>query len=609
MRWADQIPADSELRALLDTEGPLRLAWDDSILDIERPLPLLVVHRMDDDDPVTRRLLAGQTSKLILGPEQPVEETGRLVATIAEVQADRFDVFVVVEIWAAPGAEARGGGFAVGIADPEDVPEAVDALIEALAGTGRSTFATDDLAPSGRQPLIDADRARSIGCLRVGLEVPPVYSDPATGRFYPTALAELRREMNHALQRFFFEFIRVHSNLDLRDFRELGRRTIVEAGYEVDRRLAEIGGGLEPLLHMTPVNTREAWEEFRAAGFEKEPSFHYRLLPFDPDLLKRKLYDLPLETVEDPTIESLLRAKRVEIDRTITMLEDRDTPRFLPGSIQTYGAVEPSLVDDALHILDRTEPGTPSEPASIEEFAQVARDEIELYRNDAPELSSVVKMRPDMPGVMVAHGDLYLGAGGQLARSRIEPLLQHEVGTHIVTYLNGTAQPLLLLSVGLPAYEQTQEGLAMFAEYMAGGLDADRMRVIAARVIATRDVSEEATFVEVFDKLHREYAFLPGTAWSITMRATRSGGSVKDAIYLRGLLAVLEHLRSGGALEPLLVGKIALEQVPLIEELLWRGILQRPRLRPRWLEGLVAEERLSVARAGLTPLDLIGVQS
>jgi uncharacterized protein (TIGR02421 family) len=385
--------------------------------------------------------------------------------------------------------------------------------------------------------------------------------------------------------------------------------TIVEAGLDVDRGLAEIGDRLDVLLNITPVNAHEARAEFGSSGYEKEPSFHYRLLDFDPDLLKRELYNLPLESVEDPTVASLLRAKRMELDRAITMLEDRDTPRFLPGSIQTYGAVEPSLVEDAARILSRTEPAIPSEPASIEEFALLARAEIESYRQRAPELSATVEIRADMPGVMVSGGDLYLGAGGSLARSRIRPLLQHEVGTHVVTYFNGSTQPLLLLSVGLPGYEETQEGLAMFAEYMAGGLDANRMRVIAARVLATRAVSDGASFVDIFRSLLAEHGFLPGSAWSITMRATRSGGSVKDAIYLRGLIRVLEYIRAGSPLEPLLIGKIALDQIQLIEELLGRDVLRPPALSPHWLEGPVADERLAAARAGMTPLDLIGIES
>ena len=49
-----------------------------------------------------------------------------------------------------------------------------------------------------------------------------------------------------------------------------------------------------------------------------------------------------MEEVEDPTLTFLLRDKRSELDRMITMLADRDTPRFLHGSMALYGGVDAS---------------------------------------------------------------------------------------------------------------------------------------------------------------------------------------------------------------------------------------------------------------------------
>ncbi len=68
---------------------------------------------------------------------------------------------------------------------------------------------------------------------------------------------------------------------------------------------------------------------------------------------------------------------------------------------------------------------------------------------------------------------------------------------------------------------------------------------------------------------------------------------------------VLAHIASGHALEPLLIGKIAIEHVGFIEELLWRGVLKPPRLRPRWLEVDGAPQRLTRAREGMQLADLV----
>jgi hypothetical protein len=79
---------------------------------------------------------------------------------------------------------------------------------------------------------------------------------------------------------------------------------------------------------------------------------------------------------------------------------------------------------------------------------------------------------------------------------------------------------------------------------------------------------------------------------------------VKDAIYLRGITRLLEALAEGLSLEVLFVGKFALDHVPLIQELLDRGVLQPAWIRPRWLDLPGAPERLDRLRAGLSVTDL-----
>jgi hypothetical protein len=71
------------------------------------------------------------------------------------------------------------------------------------------------------------------------------------------------------------------------------------------------------------------------------------------------------------------------------------------------------------------------------------------------------------------------------------------------------------------------------------------------------------------------------------------------------LLQVLTHLQQGGTLEPLLLGKLAYEQIDIVEELVLREILRPALLRPHWLDTPGAADALARARAGLRPLDLV----
>jgi hypothetical protein len=79
---------------------------------------------------------------------------------------------------------------------------------------------------------------------------------------------------------------------------------------------------------------------------------------------------------------------------------------------------------------------------------------------------------------------------------------------------------------------------------------------------------------------------------------------VRDAIYLRGITRILEALAEGGNLDVLFVGKLALDHIPLIQDLLDRQVLQPAWVRPRWLDVPGARERLDRLRVGASVMDL-----
>ena len=193
---------------------------------------------------------------------------------------------------------------------------------------------------------------------------------------------------------------------------------------------------------------------------------------------------------------------------------------------------------------------------------------------------------------MVSRGNFLVSSGARVPEHRVDATLQHEIGTHALTYHNGGCQPLKLLQAGLAGYEELQEGIAVLSEFLVGGLSRPRIRQVAGRVVAVSQLVEGAEFVEVFRSMHDDFGFNQTTAFNITMRVFRGGGFTKDTIYMRGLIRVMEYLQAGGKLEPLLLGKIALEHVDITTELLWRKILKPPRVVPRYLESTQALVRL-----------------
>ena len=370
---------------------------------------------------------------------------------------------------------------------------------------------------------------------------------------------------------------------------------------DVDARLTEIERAVNMLLNITPVNAAQAWADFERSDFATVPTLRLRPLEFEPDMVRRDLYNLEIENITDPALHTLFRAKRDEIATQITALEDRDTSRFVYASLQLYGGIAQPLASAAEELLETIPAEAPSTPSvTAGAFADAAREEFDRYRAVYPDFPARVEVRDDISELMVSFGRLLIPEAAALRADRVEPLLHHEIGTHVVTYQNGARQPLTLLTVGLPGYDETQEGLAVLAEYLTGGLDPRRLRVLAARVVAIGKMLDGAGFLQIFDSLRSEHRIPARTAWSIAIRVVLGGGSVKDAIYLRGITRILEALAEDCSLDVLFVGKLSLDQVPMIQDLLDREVLQPPWVRPRWLDVPGAQERLDKLRGGVS---------
>ena len=128
---------------------------------------------------------------------------------------------------------------------------------------------------------------------------------------------------------------------------------------------------------------------------------------------------------------------------------------------------------------------------------ELAQEELDRYRAFAPDIESHVELREGSTGVMVSNGDLLVAPTARVSPARAEALLHHEIGTHVVTFVNGSHQQLRTLASGLAGHEETQEGLAVLAEYLVGGLTANRLRQLAARVVAVHQMIGGAEFPEV----------------------------------------------------------------------------------------------------------------
>lgn len=587
-------PAPAEFEAQFGEGGALRQPVGRSgRAHLDRALFFLVLNRSQNPDTsLARRVAINSPAYLIWSAGDDAAAAGALAAILAEMKRHYPRLLLLwCDDLAAPAAPRDDAPtlppfkVEIGASGDPAVSAAAHTLGEAMAAV------EIDLRRCEIEPVA-ADPPWPAVCGLIGdqplsqivVRLPQIYRAPR-GRIYPQLFRELSVASGDALLRSACAFASASGEAPLH-YRSLGRRAFLAAALSLDRRLDRIARSFDFLLSVSPINSAAAGEQFLADGGERSPEFRYRPLAIDPDVAKRALFRLDLGQLEDPLLETLFADKRRELDQQLTMLSLRNTPGFRPASILLYGTVEPELLGAAKALLDA--PGRRSPPAGemVDAYQVVleARALITRYSAIDSRFAARVQLREDIAaGLMVSGATLMVSRDTRLARHRLDALLAHEISVHLLTFFNGSTQGLSIFRTGLAGYEGAQEGLGVFAEWAVGGLTRNRIRLLAARVVAVDAMLGGAGFVDCYRLLTRDHGFAPRAAFNITARVYRSGGLAKDAIYLRGFKAIVDLVAAGGPLDPFWLGKIAHGHLSMVDELLQRGLLHPPRFIPLFL--------------------------
>ena len=582
---------------------------------VDRALPFLILNRQTDADSLAAQVAATSPSYVLWPPESDPDALGAIEAIISAALGTHPQV-VLISVYDLPRdvsldrKQPRLEAFTARLsASPDKAAQAAAArLTEALENIeiDLRTCCVEPIADAWIEPGVEAlvDRLPNVSHISLGL--PQIYRIPGAQAVFPHLLRELEVSIFDALLQAAHAFLAEISPDPPSSHRALGRRSFIDAAQSVDRKLLRIATSFDFLLSVSPINTEQAYDQFKADKAQKAPSFRYRPLTVDPDLAKRALYAIDLRRVEDPVLERLFAEKRRELDQQLTMLECRNSADFRYISLTIYEPVEPDLLESGREILGNVPPADRSgEAIGADQVRKAATGLIADYSKLDPDFSGQVEIRKDIPaGLMVSGRTLMISQSTRMPADRLDPLLQHEVSVHLLTCVNGDAQGLKIFRTGLAGYEGIQEGLGVFAECAVGGLTATRLRLLAARVVVVDAMVSGATFVEGY-RLLRDHGLGMRMAFNVAARVFRSGGFSKDAIYLRGFKQVLDLLRTGSDLAPFWYGKIAAQHVPVIEELASRGLLRPPRSLPQFLSRPDAQTRIAAMRGGVPFSQLI----
>ncbi|WP_276392270.1 flavohemoglobin expression-modulating QEGLA motif protein [Eudoraea chungangensis] len=329
---------------------------------------------------------------------------------------------------------------------------------------------------------------------------------------------------------------------------------------EIDANLDRLIRRIELLSYVNPLNIEKEKNHFFASKYSYEPHFKYPKLKFDPYKLHRLFYSQRLERISDPALRNLYTeiiyyyANMVQCIKTIG-----NGKEFYYNSLRIYGTPTEKDVQNAKFILHFED-----EPATAEMEKVFSPEDAKRYFEDfakSYDFPFHIKYATHISAdAMVSNATktLLIKRNAKFSQNQLLTLANHEIGVHLVTTFNGLLQPLKIFSNGFPKNVETQEGLAVFSEYMSGALTLKRLKELSYRVLASDSLIKGYSFCDTFDLIHNQYKLNKHEAFGITLRAHRGGGFTKDRLYLSGLKKIYKRYQKGESLDTLLSGKVSL---------------------------------------------------
>jgi uncharacterized protein (TIGR02421 family) len=213
-----------------------------------------------------------------------------------------------------------------------------------------------------------------------------------------------------------------------------------------------------------------------------------------------------------------------------------------------------------------------------------------------------VEISDDIVSDASAGGDcIKVNRRARFSELDLQVLEVHEGWVHVGTTLNGRQQPWATwLSVGSPRITAIQEGMAVLMETLTFSSFPQRARRISDRVVAVDLAEQGADFCQVYQHFI-ERGVSEHDSYRVTQRVFRggtlTGGSVftKDISYVKGFVENVNFIRSAiqsgvpEIIPMLFVGKVTLDDLPLLYERYLEGVITGPKHLPpmfRDLNGL-----------------------
>lgn len=243
--------------------------------------------------------------------------------------------------------------------------------------------------------------------------------------------------------------------------------------FKIDKYIDNLVKKIELLSYVNPINIEEEKQKFFASKYLTDPTFVYPHRDFDKFKLHKELFTQPIDLIEDKQLRDLYEEIIYFYSGLIQCIETiGEGKKFYYNSLHSFGTPVEQDVENAKFILHFKEDDVEQEifepKYNAEEAAQLFRDFSNRY-----DFSYHIKTSDKMGAIAMVLNNiktLVINSNHTFSENEMAILNNHEIGVHMVTTMNGLLHPLKIFSHGFPNNVETQEGLAVFSEYMSGNL-------------------------------------------------------------------------------------------------------------------------------------------
>lgn len=349
--------------------------------------------------------------------------------------------------------------------------------------------------------------------------------------------------------------------------------------FDIDSNLNRLVRNIEVLDYINPLNIASEKKTFYSSKYNYEPQFKYPKMKFNGYKLHRLFFSQRLERIEDTDIRQLYEDVIYEYSGLIECIETIGKGRkFYFNSLKNYGTPTEKDIENAKFILRFDDSEFDEEMLPMFNAKEAQQYFEEFSKRYDFKYNIKISNNLSAAAMVLNHSQtLVLRKSHKFSKNQLKVLTNHEIGVHMVTTFNGLDQPLKVFSNGFPNNVETQEGLAVYSEFMSGCLTVERLKELAYRVIAVDSLNKGYSFSDTFHLLHSQHKLNRDKAFVITLRVHRGGGFTKDHLYLRGLRKVYKYAKTDKDLGVLLTGKVTMDYMPTIKKLQEMGLAIQPK--------------------------------